>query len=157
MSTHITSDCTILAIVSGMRRYGMISYRDRYFMAGALRAVNEEITWKVWQRDGVLFTGLDMEHRQVDWNLCREFTDEEIWQSCKCWLYQVSNNVGVSLDFVTIIGGVRQLKQTIERKHLEDKSWKCKCWFGEWHFFNYDEEADSWNDIAKQIEWDLAA
>ena len=152
MSSYVTSDYTVLAIVQGMQKQKMIAYRDRYFMAGALRTVNEEMTWKRWGET----LPFQNEHAQVNWKLVRDFSDAEIWVSCRCWLYQVETGDPMSLDYITIVSSVKKLQKDLERKHLKDKTWKCKCYFGNWHFFEVDEDGDA-IDLLEIAEWDLAA
>jgi hypothetical protein len=155
MSSHITSDYTVLAIVQGMQNQKMIGYRDRYFMAGALRAINEAMTWKRWNHGGNALP-IENEHAEVDWKKVRKFSDAEIWVSCKCWLYQVETGDPMDFDFITLVAGVKKLLKGLERKHLEDKSWKCRCYFGNWHFFEVGEDGDA-TDLLDIVEWDLAA
>ena len=65
-------------------------------------------------------------------------------------------NVVEHFDYVTIIAGVRKLKHDIEAEHIGDKSWKRKCFFGNWKFYTMG-EGDEWIDIEKAIPDDLAA
>ena len=166
----------------------MIAYRDRYFMAGAVRIINERITWKQWRDDGCLPFDMapleeaaleaiaqephgmkpwevkklaweltvDANHQEVDWKKDRVFTDEEIWRSCKCWLEQVGAGTGLSFDYITILAGVKKLKKEIEHEHVHDKTWKARCFFGNWHMFMKDLNGE-WVDIEKAIPNELAA
>lgn len=188
MSSFVVSDSTVLAIVHGMYGRKMIAYHDRYFMAGAIRRINEAVTWEEWRDSGCLPFDIapleeealaaiaeephgmepwevkrlvwelvkDANHKQVNWHKLRDFTDEEVWSACKCWIEQVGDASALSFDYITIIAGVKKLKHDIEIEHLRDKTWKCRCWFGHWHWFMKAED-DEWADIEKVIPKDLAA
>ena len=207
MSSFVTSDYNVLAIVRGLRLRKMIGYRDRGIVADAIRKVNEVITWEEWRKKGSLpfdlpsdeelekaigeeelkanglkpwqvrelawEVAVDANHVKVKWVRDREFTDEEIWQACKCWLRQVNigssvlerpfeevdedgNVVNEHFDYVTIIAAVKKLKRDIESEHVRDKSWKRKCFFGNWKFY-FKNGDDEWVDIEKTVSEDLAA
>ena len=165
MSCFVTSDLTVCAIVQGMQRFGFIDDPERIEggteeqikeatetiedMADALRCVNERMVCK---RYGEEYRGSDA----VDLGQSREFTDAEIFTSCRCWLYQVDNGEHMSLDEITIKAGVQMLAETIVSRGLEAGTWKTDYLLGQNVYYTRDEYGD-WADVYNLAEWDLAA
>lgn len=151
MSSFVTTDFTVLAIVEGMKRYGFIGRGKRDFqdMAEALRGINEEMTAERYSES--------IEHTPVDISLTRDFTDGEVWKSCRCWLYQIDTGEPMVFEAITLTAAVRMLAEAIIEENLKNKTWKRKCYFGNYHYFELDTESETWGDIDDEVEWDLAA
>lgn len=157
MSSFVTSDYTVLAIVEGMRKYGLISKskRESKDMADALRVVNEFMTTKRYDKSSE--TGkwaLYMNHEEVT-ATPRAFTDAEVLQACDCWLYQVETGEAMSFDFITLVSAVKMLKDELIAANKEANTVKVKCYFGKYRYFFLDEETGEFVDSRKS-GWDLA-
>lgn len=141
----VVSDQTILAIVQGMQRYGLLpeTYDDEVEVGGkvvtrpvhmgtreairytatALRVVNE---YQVADTD-TLFRGPDgrwvarvVPHVGVDMRKRGNHTDAEVMQACNCWLGQVRCGKPMDLDFLTVTATVRLLRERVLMGHLAD-------------------------------------
>lgn len=158
MSTSfVTSDYTVLAIVEGMRKYGLVSKskRDSEDMANALRVVNEFMSTKRYSKNSE--TGkwaLYMNHMKVT-ATPRDFTDAEVLQACDCWLHQVDTGEAMSFDFITLVSAVKMLKDELITVNKEANTVKVKCYFGEYRYFFLDEETGEFVD-SRKAGWDLA-
>ena len=158
MSTSfVTSDYTVLAIVEGMRKYGIISKsrRESKDMADALRVVNEFMATKRYDRNSE--TGkwaLYMSHEEVT-AIPRAFTDAEVLQACDCWLYQVETGEAMSLDFITLVSAVKKLKDDLVEANKKASTLKVKCYFGEYRYFFLNEETGEFVD-SRKAGWDLS-
>lgn len=156
MSSFVTSDYTVLAIVEGMRKYGLISKskRESKDMADALRVVNEFMTTKRYDKSSE--TGkwaLYMNHEEVT-AIPRAFTDAEVLQACDCWLYQVETGEAMSFDFITLVSAVKMLKDELVAANKQANTLKVKCHFGEYRYFFLDEETGEFVD-SRKVGWDL--
>lgn len=157
MSSFVTSDYTVLAIVEGMRKYKLISKsrREAKDMADALRVVNEYMTTKRYDRNSE--TGkwaIYMNHQEVT-AVPREFTDAEILQACDCWVYQVDTGEPMDFDFITLVSAVKMLKETLIAANKKAETVKVKCYFGEYRYFFLDKESGEFVD-SRKVGWDLA-
>ena len=156
MSSFVTSDYTVLAIVEGMRKYGLISKskRESKDMADALLVVNEFMTTKRYDKSSE--TGkwaLYMNHEEVT-AIPRAFTDAEVLQACDCWLYQVETGEAMSFDFITLVSAVKMLKDELVAANKQANTLKVKCYFGEYRYFFLDEETGEFVD-SRKVGWDL--
>lgn len=156
MSSFVTSDYTVLAIVEGMRKYGLISKskRESKDMADALRVVNEFMTTKRYDKSSE--TGkwaLYMNHEEVT-AIPRAFTDAEVLQACDCWLYQVETGKAMSFDFITLVSAVKMLKDELVTANKQANTLKVKCYFGEYRYFFLDKETGEFVD-SRKAGWDL--
>ena len=156
MSSFVTSDYTVLAIVEGMRKYGLISKskRESKDMADALRVVNEFVSTKRYDKSSE--TGkwaLYMNHEEVT-AIPRAFTDAEVLQACGCWLYQVETGEAMSFDFITLVSAVKMLKDELVAANKQANTLKVKCYFGEYRYFFLDEETGEFVD-SRKVGWDL--
>lgn len=148
MSSFVCTDYTILAITKGMLDESLIDRQDTREVANALRVVNE---FQTAGRHSEL-----MNHKPVNMRNIRKFTDEEIFQSCKCWLYQVDTDVSHQLDFTTLICSVKMLAEKIENRNIRQGAWKHAHWFGMKKVLILSNNGE-WNEISKTVDWDLAA
>lgn len=156
MSSFVTSDYTVLAIVEGMRKYGLISKskRESKDMVDALRVVNEFMSTKRYDKSSE--TGkwaLYMNHEEVT-ATPRAFTDAEILQACDCWLYQVETGEAMSFDFITLVSAVKMLKDELVTANKQANTLKVKCYFGEYRYFFLDKETGEFVD-SRKAGWDL--
>lgn len=156
MSSFIASDYTVLAIVEGMRKYGLISKsrRESKDMADALRVVNEFMTTKRYDKSSE--TGkwaLYMNHEEVT-AIPRAFTDAEVLQACDCWLYQVETGEAMSFDFITLVSAVKMLKDELVAANKQANTLKVKCYFGDYRYFFLNKETGEFVD-SREAGWDL--
>lgn len=163
MSCYVTSDYTVNAIVLGMQQFGFLNRPNEEGteeeikeateavedMADALRCVNERMVCK---RYGDEYRGSDC----VDLSLVRDFSEAEIWTSCRCWLYQVDNGEHMTLDEITIKAAVEMLAQRIIEAGKKSGTWKTDQFLGQTVYFTQNEFGD-WVDAYDLAEWDLSA
>lgn len=154
MSSFVCSDYTVLAIVEGMRKYGLIekTKRDSHDMAEALRLVNEYMTSKRWNRHeatGKYF----IEHNHMPVTATpRKFSDGETIAAIQCYLYQIDTGEAMEFDFITLVAAVKLLRERI----LESGSVKFEHKFGAPYYYEKD-EAGNYFEVIELYGWDLAA
>lgn len=177
MSSFVCGDHTILAIVQGMRAFGMISKRSKaeaLDTAEALRVINEVRANPKWTKCETLPEGasdedkaalrssgysrlaffLHLYHRPVEATV-RDYCTGEILQACECWLYQVDTDAPSDFDYLTMIAAVKELKKKILAKGIEDGNLKrVNRGFLGWK--TYENQDGEWVDIAKAYAWDAA-
>ena len=158
MSVMIVSDYTVSAVASGMVRMGWIKAEEAHEAAEVLRVVNE-----------MAFAGryadADSEHYPVSGEAMRDFTDAEVWVSCRCWLYQ-SEGFYYEIDGTTspelkehtgtMMEAVHMVADDIERRHTADGTWKRRSCQGIETVLATNEHG-CMQDIYDFVEWDLAA
>ena len=86
MSSFVVSDHTVLAIVEGMRRYGLIEKENRPSkdMAEALRFMNEYMTSIRYNKNSAVgIHAIESNHEEVK-SKSRPFCDGEILAACNC-------------------------------------------------------------------------
>lgn len=150
MSSFVTSDLTVLAIVQGMAAHGYTGTGagDAEDMAEALRIINERSVDDLYHESS--------RHEKVNLNKSRDFTDAEIWTSCRCWLYQVETGRHFTFDEITIKSAVKMLANEIVRSGEADGTWKTDTILGQTIYYTRDCDGN-WVDAYDLAEWDLAA
>ena len=154
MSSFVCSDHTILAIVEGMRKYGLVSRNraESKDMCEALRLVNEYMTSKRYSRHEA--TGryfIECNHREVT-AIPRDYTDGETIAAIECYLYQVETGEAMDFDFITLVSAVKMLRDRITEanegiREAEDMG-HCRIW-------QERDEWGKWHNVTSLYEWDL--
>lgn len=156
MSSFVCSDHTILAIVEGMRKYGLIAKKkaESRDMAESLRFINEYQTTKRYIKDGEAKKWMvECDHRPVS-AAPRKFTDGEIIAAINCYLYQIDTSPLHDLDFITLIAAVKLLREKICEQNgaiSHTVQWGSDVWE------EFDEEAGHYIEVSEKYGWDLAA
>lgn len=114
MSSYVVSDNTTHAIVQGLVKTDAIFKRDRIIMTEAIRKINEKATAARYRESP--------RHRQIT-SKPRDYTDQEIYMSCDCWLYQIEEQWTPTIDELTIIAAVKLMKQEIYDLHEAAGDW----------------------------------
>ena len=166
MSVMIVSDHTDLAIAQGMASQGWIDGPDVHDMAELLRLLNE-VSYRVRYRDSL--TEEETRHYPITTD-ARAYTDEEVYQCCRCFLYQIEGiepkTTGEPRDRMealrTVLDGVGRLAEALKASHLKDGTWKTETYLGTEVLFVPDgttwmDGTPSLADISSVVEWDLAA
>lgn len=164
MSSYVTSDHTVLAIVEGMRKYKLIGKgrADAWAMTEALRFMNEHMTTKRYaDHSQINDHALCCNHQPVT-SLPREYDDGEMLAACRCWRYQVDCDTrklqtqigdGDGFDFLTIFEAVKLLEKKIVSACKANGSLKVKCYFGEYKYFF--ERGGEYVEMHELYGWDL--
>lgn len=157
MSSFVVSDHTVLAIVEGMRRYGLIEKKNRPCkdMAEALRFMNEYMTACRYSKNSAVgLHAIESNHLEVT-SKSRPFYDGEILAACNCWLYQVDTGDPMDFDFLTIFESVKLLRKKLISECKANKTLKVRCYFGDYKYFFLDPDVKDFVDMYERYGWDL--
>lgn len=160
MSSFVTSDYTVLAIVEGMRKHKLISKskRESKDVADALRVMNEYmVNAKLTEHEvkGSARWVTELQHKDVE-AIPRKFTDGEMLAACESYIKQVDNGKQMIFDFITLLEAVEMLKQKVIAAGKADKTIKAKCFFGNYKYY-VDDGTGEFVEIHKLYGWDLEA
>lgn len=158
MSSYVVSDHTILAIVEGMRRYGLIAKKkaESRDMAESLKLINEYQTTKRYMKPGAMKQwAIEQDHRPVTASP-RKYTDGETLAATQCYLYQIEAAPLHDFDFITLVSAVKILRQKIIEAGEASGTLRAIERDGGTCYQEKDESGD-FIDIYDLYEWDLAA
>lgn len=158
MSSFVCSDHTILAIVEGMRKYGLIAKKkaESRDMAESLKLINEYQTTKRYMKPGTIKEwAIEQDHKPVT-ATPRKYTDGETLAAINCYLYQIDTAPLHDFDFITLVSAVKILREKIldagraagTMRAIEKDGSTCY------------QEKDAYGDfidVCDLYEWDLAA
>lgn len=158
MSSFVCSDHTILAIVEGMRKYGLIAKKkaESRDMCDALRFINEYQTTKRYIHDGEMRRWMvECDHKPVT-ATPRKYSDGETLAAIRCYLYQIDTAPLHDFDFITLVSAVKMLQGKIigagEAAGTLRRVERHGCTICQERG-----EAGEWADITDRYGWDLAA
>lgn len=158
MSSFVCSDHTILAIVEGMRKYGMVAKKkaESRDMAEALRFINEYQTTKRYMKHGEARKwAIEVDHREVR-ATPRRYSDGEVLAAIECYLYQIDTAPLHDLDFITLIASVKLLKEKVIEAGKAAGGLKEVTEYGAVSIYELCED-DEWHEVTELHGWDLAA
>lgn len=157
MSSFVCSDLTILAIVEGMRKYGMIAKKkaESRDMAESLRFINEYMTTKRYIKGGEAKRWMvECDHRPVT-ATPRKFTDGETVAAVNCYLYQISTGPMQDLDFITLVSAVKTLRNKVMEANEATGAMRRVTRGGFTEYQELTDEYGTYRDVAEVNGWDL--
>lgn len=155
MSSFVCSDHTILAIVEGMRKYGLIARKkaESRDMCEALRFINEYQTCRRYADGHIKEWAVEQDHKPVT-AAPREYTDGETIAAINCYLYQIGTGALHDPDFITLVAAVKLLREKIAEQNdtiCHAVQWGSDMWR------ELDPVAGCYVDVNDKYGWDLAA
>ena len=157
MSSYVCSDHTILAIVEGMRKYGMIPRKkaDSRDMCESLRFINEVQTCTRYGTGHMRTWAVEQDHRPVR-EAPRKYTDGETLAAIACYLYQIDTAPLHDLDFITLVSAVKILREKIVEAGEAAGTLRSETEDGCTRYLER-VEGDLFVDVTERYDWDLAA
>ena len=157
MSSFVCSDHTILAIVEGMRKYGLIARKkaESRDMAESLKLINEYQATKRYMKPGTMKQwAIEQDHRPVT-ATPRKYTDGETLAAISCYLYQLGTGSLHDLDFITLVSAMKILREKITDAGEAAGTIRREIRDGGTVYLERT-EGGSFVDVTDRYGWDLA-